>query len=427
MSTVDWLAGGGATQPPPLGEQQFLLLVESVRDYAIFILDPDGRVTSWNQGAERIKGYTAGEIIGEHFSCFYPPEGVTEQRPEQALTAATAAGRCEENGWRVRRDGSQFWANVTITALYDNSGEISGFGCVTRDLTERKLVEEEGNLVSRLTRAIAEAETVDDAMSLTLREICRMADWKVGEAWVRSGSKLVCSPAWFAASPDLDRFRAPVGMAIEPGFGLPGHAWKSKNPVWMRDVESDPRFLRAAIAKEVGVGAGIAVPVLSDDEVVAVLTFFVFEPREEDEELIELVTVVAAQLGSLISRKQTEDALREREEQLRALAQTAVDAIVSADSRGNIIFFNKAAEKLFGLSAQDAIGNPLTLLMPERFHTPHERGLVRFLETGMARAIGKTLELAGCRSNGEEFPLELSLSTWHAGDDTFFTGFLRDR
>ena len=94
-------------------------------------------------------------------------------------------------------------------------------------------------------------------------------------------------------------------MAIDPGFGLPGHAWKDKKPVWMRDIESDSRFLRAAIAKEIGVGAGIAVPVLSEDEVVAVLVFFVFEPRDEDEELIERVTVVAAQLGSLVGPKQS--------------------------------------------------------------------------------------------------------------------------
>jgi PAS domain S-box-containing protein len=426
MSTVDWVAGGDTTQPPPLGEQQFLLLVESVRDYAIFILDPDGKVTSWNEGAKRIKGYAASEIIGEHFSLFYTGEATSAGEPGHSLATAARTGRCEENGWRVRKDGSQFWANVTITPLYDSAGEVSGYGCVTRDLTERKLVEEEGRLVSKLTRAIAEAETVDDAMQLTLSEICKMADWKVGEAWVRSGSKLECSPAWYAAAPDLDRFRAPVGMAIEPGFGLPGVAWRDKKPVWMRDIAADSRFLRAAIAKEIGVGAGMAVPVLSEDEVVAVLVFFVFEPRDVDEELIEHVTVVAAQLGSLISRKQTEDALREREEQLRSLAQTAVDAIVSADSRGNIIFFNRSAERIFGYSAADMVGQPLTLLMPERFHTPHERGLVRYLETGVASAIGKTIELAGLKSNGEEFPLELSLSTWHAGGETFFTGFLRD-
>src|SRR4029450_9712389 len=133
------------------------------------------------------------------------------------------------------------------------------------------LVEQQILLASKLALARAQAETVDDAMRLTVREICKMADWKVGEAWVRSGSKLECSPAWYAGSSDLDRFRAPVGMAIEPGFGLPGLAWKTKKPVWMRDITSDPRFLRAAVAKEIGVGAGIAVPVPGGDEVVAAL------------------------------------------------------------------------------------------------------------------------------------------------------------
>src|SRR5919108_1090043 len=427
MSTVDRVAGEGATQPPPLGEEQFLLLAESIRDYAIVVLDRDGRVTSWNRGAERILGYRADEIIGENFSCFYTPGAVAEERPHHGLSAAAAHGRYEENGWRLRRDGTHFWANVVLTAFYDSAGEVTGFGCVTRDVTERKLAEEEGSLTWRLARTITEAETVDDAMDLTLREICKMASWDFGEARVRSGSKMVCSPAWYAASPELERFRVgTAGYTIDPGTGLTGHAWETKKPVWMRSLESDPRFLRASIAKKVGLGAGIAVPVLSEDEVVAVPLFFLFGSREEDEELIELVSVVAAQLGSLISRKQTEEALREREEQLRALAQTAVDAIVSADSEGNIIFFNKAAERIFGYSAADTIGKPLTLLMPERFHAPHIRGLVRFAQTGEPHAIGKTLELAGIRSDGEEFPLELSLSTWHAGGETFFTGFLRD-
>ena len=223
-----------------------------------------------------------------------------------------------------------------------------------------------------------------------------MADWKVGEAWVRTGSKLECSPAWYAASPELDRFRAPVGMAIEPGFGLPGHAWKDKKPVWMRDIASDPRFLRAAIAKEVGVGAGIAVPVLSDDEVVAVLVFFVFEPREEDEELIELVTVVAAQLGSLISRKQTEDALREREEQLRALAQTAVDAIVSADSRGNDHLLQpgrRADLRLLSRGRDRQAAHPADARAVS--HSARTRARHGSSRPAWPSAIGKTLELAG--------------------------------
>ena len=114
----------------------YKLLVESVRDYAIFALDPSGYVRSWNPGAERFKGYKAEEIIGQHFSVFYP-----EERREVAageLDIAIREGRFEEEGWRVRKDGSQFWANVVITALFDSSGELVGFAKVTRDLTERR-------------------------------------------------------------------------------------------------------------------------------------------------------------------------------------------------------------------------------------------------------------------------------------------------
>ncbi len=118
-------------------EQRFRLLVEAVQDYAIFMLDPQGRVSSWNFGAERIKGYKASEIIGEHFSRFYPAEDVESGKPARELEIATRDGRVEDEGWRVRKDGSNFWANVVITALKDESGRLIGFAKVTRDFTER--------------------------------------------------------------------------------------------------------------------------------------------------------------------------------------------------------------------------------------------------------------------------------------------------
>jgi PAS domain S-box-containing protein len=123
-------------------EQRFRLLVESVKDYAIFMLDPEGRVSSWNSGAERIKGYRADEIIGHPFSRFYTEEDVKRGKPDQALEVAAAQGRFEDEGWRVRKDGSRFWANVTISALRDSAGNLRGFAKVTRDFTERKQVEE---------------------------------------------------------------------------------------------------------------------------------------------------------------------------------------------------------------------------------------------------------------------------------------------
>jgi PAS domain S-box-containing protein len=123
-------------------EERFRLLVSEVTDYAILMLDPEGRIASWNAGAERIKGYKRDEIIGQHFSRFYPAEDVEQGKPAHELKVAAEQGRFEDEGWRVRKDGSRFWANVVITALRDAAGRLHGFGKVTRDITERKRAEE---------------------------------------------------------------------------------------------------------------------------------------------------------------------------------------------------------------------------------------------------------------------------------------------
>ena len=120
----------------------YRLLVESLRDYAIFALDATGRVMSWNPGAERFKGYRAHEIIGRHFSTFYPPDDIASGKPEWELEVAARDGRFEDEGWRLRKDGTRFWANVVITALRAPDGTLLGFAKITRDLTERRLAED---------------------------------------------------------------------------------------------------------------------------------------------------------------------------------------------------------------------------------------------------------------------------------------------
>ncbi|MER6115907.1 PAS domain S-box protein [Streptomyces sp. NPDC001743] len=124
--------------PAPLSDAAFTLLVQGVLDYGIFMLDPQGYIISWNAGAERIKGYRAEDIVGRHFSVFYPFEDQSSGKPQWELETAVAEGRLEDEGWRVRKDGSRFWANVVITALWDEMGVLQGFGKVTRDMSERR-------------------------------------------------------------------------------------------------------------------------------------------------------------------------------------------------------------------------------------------------------------------------------------------------
>jgi len=122
-------------------EETFRLLVEGIQDYAIFMLDHDGRIVSWNKGAERIQGYAASEIIGQHISRLYPLDLIERNRPEQVLALAKAQGHCEDEGWRLRKDGTRFWANVAITPLYDHTGQFRGFAKVTRDMTDPQRME----------------------------------------------------------------------------------------------------------------------------------------------------------------------------------------------------------------------------------------------------------------------------------------------
>src|SRR5581483_8685542 len=131
------------TRPDPTSEESLRLMVGSVVDYAIFMLDAEGRVVTWNEGAHRLKQYSEDEILGRHFSVFYPPEDAAAGKPQRLLGEAMRGGRVEDEGWRVRKDGSLFWADVVITALRGPSGELRGFCKVTRDLSERKQAEDE--------------------------------------------------------------------------------------------------------------------------------------------------------------------------------------------------------------------------------------------------------------------------------------------
>jgi PAS domain S-box-containing protein len=159
-------------------EQVFRLLVEGVSDYAIFMLDPEGHVASWNPGAERLKGYKREEILGRHFSSFYTREANDRAWPQHELEVAKREGRFEDEGWRVRKDGTMFWANVVITALRDRNGRLQGFAKVTRDLTERRNAEERLRESEEGFRLLLEG--VEDYAIFKLDAEGRVASWNTG-------------------------------------------------------------------------------------------------------------------------------------------------------------------------------------------------------------------------------------------------------
>jgi PAS domain S-box-containing protein len=220
-------------------EERFRLLVDGVRDYAIFALDRDGHVMSWNDGARHIKGYEPHEIIGCHFSRFYPLEAIERQWPEYELLMATTEGRFEDEGWRIRKDGSRFWANVVITAQRDSKGTLLGFSKITRDLSERRKQEEELRQSEERCRLLMELVT-DHAIFL-LDANGMISSWTTGSEQVfgyraeeimwKHVSNLYREEDTLANNPWYD-----LTAAREHG-GLIAEAWrrhKNGRPFWAR-------------------------------------------------------------------------------------------------------------------------------------------------------------------------------------------------
>ncbi|PYT14330.1 MAG: hypothetical protein DMG59_17650, partial [Acidobacteria bacterium] len=401
-------------------EHPFRLLVEKAERSAILMLDPNGRISSWNTGAERIIGYRADEIIGQHFSCFYPPEDQKLGQPAAALRVAASEGWFEKEGWRIRKDRSRFWANVAITALRDERGRLVGFSKVTHDLSGLKRAEEALQLLANVTAAASSGEDFHTAMSGCVKEICRLRKWQVGQVWAPDPIKnvLLCAPQSFHAELPCASFRqASLETEFKRGAGLPGRIWEKNSPAWIVDVTKDGNFPRARFAAEHGLKAAFGFPIRDGPNLFGVFEFFAAEIRDPDTPFLDAVDKLGDRLGEV---------LRTSEERFRAVSETAYNPIISANREGNIIHWNKAAERTFGYTSTEAMGKPLTLIMPERFHGAHRQGLERYLRTGEARVIGKRIELTGRRQNGDEFPIELSLASWETSEGAFFTGIIRD-
>ncbi len=179
--TRDLTARRAAEERIRESEERFRLLVQSVEDYAIFMLDPTGRVTTWNAGAERIHGYTAEEITGQHFSVFYTAEDLAAGKPAKELVTAVETGRYEEEGWRVRKDGTRFWANVVLTPIHRESGGIVGFAKVTRDLTQRRAADERALMDAQRIAAEEGARAAAEERAHELRSLTDQLRFQTAE------------------------------------------------------------------------------------------------------------------------------------------------------------------------------------------------------------------------------------------------------
>jgi PAS domain S-box-containing protein len=335
-------------------EQMFRTLLDGVKDYAVYMLDREGRVVTWNSGAARINGYQAEEIIGKHVSCFYVASDLQRYRPSEALHQAAATGHFEEHGWRVRKDGSTFWANVVITSLHDGNGGLSGYSKVVRDITEHKQAEDKLRSHAALLDQASDAIMVRDLESRVIY-INRAAQYMYGLSTEEASGRV---------SHELLQTRFPVPLtAIELALATKGD--------WEGELRHTTR-------------QGIEVVVASRWTL------------QRDNQ--GAPTAILEINRDITERKHAEE-MRER---LAAIVDSSDDAIISKTLNGTVTAWNRGAEKVFGYPAAEIVGKPmLVLLPPERLNEEFDilariRGgeSVEHFETVRVRKDGTNIDVS---------------------------------
>ncbi len=308
------------------GEEQFRVFVESVRDYALLILDTEGNVSTWNRGAEAIKGWTASEIIGRHFSTFYPPESIADGLPQRELVGAERDGRYEDEGWRMRKDGSRFWANVVITALRDSDGTLIGFAKVTRDLSERRRHEETLREGEARFRALVEGVR-DYAIFMLDTEGC-VATWNAGAAQI-------------------------MGYDIATVLGQHLSLFYPRDG---RQREYAEKELRTATAEGRFEDEGWRVRKDGSRFWASVVLTAI---RDVNGNLMGFSKITR----DLSERREYENSLRESEARFRVLVDSVIDyAIITINDEGFINSWNMGAERITGFASAEIVGRHFSRL-----------------------------------------------------------------
>ena len=363
-------------------EERYRMLVDGVEVYAIFMMDPQGQILSWNAGAERIKGYSAEEIIGHNFSCFFPPEDIERGWPEEVLRMTAASGRREEQGMRVRKDGSRFLASVTFTALRDSAGNLRGFSEFSHDLSES---EESGAKYRGLLEAAPDAMVV-----------------------VNQAGEIVL-----------------LNVQAEKQFGyrrdeLVGQKVKNIIPKGFAErlVADGLRSAEDALAQQIGTGIELTGRRKNGSEFPIEI---MLSPLESTEGIL-----VTAAIRDISVRKAAEKHLAQMEGRYRGLLEAAPDAMVVVNQAGEIVLLNVQAEKQFGYRRDELVGQKVKNIIPEGFAERLLADALRSAEDALAQQIGTGIELNGRRKNGSEFPIEIMLSPLESAEGILVTAAVRD-
>jgi two-component system, LuxR family, sensor kinase FixL len=393
------------------------------------VLDRQGRIVAANRPLEELLGVgAAGGLRGRTLpSLAYPPDEELARTAVEAVLVDRTERHQVDARWVRVYSRELVWCTFDLSLVRDRRGRPELAIALVRDLSQMKRSEHERRFFEFMFKLIGEADSSHQVLTAAVQTICHFTRCAMGQVWLPAGGVLVCSPTWYCSGYGFEKLHAASEeRTYELGDGLPGLAWAKRQPLLLDDLRDAGHFDRAAPAQRAGVREAMAVPVTGAGGVVAVLELFVTHERAGEPGRLERIARVAEELGPLVERRRAEEALAASQERFQSVTEAAYDAIVSADSSGRLLTWNSGAERMFGWAADEIIGAPLTVIIPERFRQLHEEGIARVRRTGKSKLAGTVVELAALRRDGSEFPIELSIGAWTGSEGMAFSGVLRD-
>ncbi|HVE71978.1 MAG TPA: PAS domain S-box protein [Thermoanaerobaculia bacterium] len=405
----------------------FRRIVEEAHDFSIILLDREGRIELWNEGAEKIFGYAPGEVLGREFDLIFVPDDRARGVPAAEIERARRDGRADDTRWHLHKSGRWIFMDGVTMPVRDDASNITGFSKFARDITERMHTERRLAAQLALTRILSLERPFAESAREVMRAVCENLGWDIGMLWEVNDDHIECVDHWSAPHLDTAAAEALCAVAsVEKGVGLPGQVWKTGAAVWVPQFRDAEKYPRAPLAEAAGMSGAFAFPITAAGKVIGALEFFSVDEREPDQALMPIMTLIGAQIGDFIERRRTAERLRESEQRYRLVSDTAQDAIFTIDEASTITFCNPAVERLFGYKPEELIGRKLDAIIPERLREAHRRGIARYLRTRERHIPWTGVELPAVHKDGHEFPCELSFGEFHRDGTTLFTGFARD-
>jgi len=394
-------------------------------DAIVWSADPQARVFTFvSAGAQRLLGYPPAVWLSEPE---FASRLIHHEDREQTLAMLNraAAGAAAVGQFRiVAADGRLVWLHLSARR---DGGHLYG---VMLEVTESKRAESRLFAQYEITRVLADAPGLTEVAPTIIRVVCECLGWTLGGLWwVDPHTERVrLTASWQSPGADLVSFiTSSRNLELNVGEGIPGRVLAAGHPVWVQDVLQDPNFPRADAAARAGLRAACAFPVVVNGKATGLFEFFDQEPRMADADMLAMLATAGLQVGEFVEHRAAERARRDSEGRAAAVIASALDCVISIDHDGAVVEFNPSAERMFGISRDAAIGVEMCeLIVPERFREAHRVGIARYLATGSGPILGKRIELSALRSDGSEFPCELTVVPVETTGPPMFTGYVRD-